>query len=378
MGRSRISMWPPPRLLPLLRAIFLLLPITIGGGVCLAQAPQQKKASAAAPADQQANGSLPAKWNEAVRTLAAKIALAAAPAHVLELDVRNISMLSPTEAAAIRQELENQLKDLHFRFTATSSVEVRVEVTFSDSTEGRIAVAAIRRANDQQIIVLPVPNERAFTERRQRESLTLTAELVREQPEKILDFAVFNYPPPLESTLLIVEPGRLVFYRSRGSEWELMRTMRISSSTPPGRDMQAMIKIDRNEIMLSNATCSGLLSNPEEVHCDSSEATRSWSSGPRGVPGRAGSVSTELSEKCDGGLIELVSGSGDWTQPDSIEGFEYAQAGIPAVPAGNTLNFEGPVMSLMSNGKGVIARVVVHNLRTENYEAYLVTATCSH
>jgi hypothetical protein len=371
-------MRPPRRFLLLLSAIFFCLAVAARGGVCLAQAPQQVQPAAAAQAAPQANGSLPPKWNEAVHALAEKIALAAAPSRVLQFDVKNMSTLSPAEAAAVRQGLENQLKDLHFRFATTSSVEVRVEVTFSDSTEGRIAVAAVRHGNEQQIIVLPVPNERAFTERRQRESLTLTAELVLEQPEEILDFAVFNFPPPLESTLLIVEPGRLVFYRSRGSEWELMRTMRILSSTPPGRDMQAMIKIDRNEIMLSNATCSGLLSNPEEVHCDSSGPWRSWSSGPRGVPGREGSVSTELSEKCEGGLIELVSGSGDWTQPDSIQPFEYAQAGVPAVPAGNTLNFDGPVMSLMSNGMGVIARVVVHNLRTGNYEAYLVTATCSH
>jgi hypothetical protein len=354
------------RSLPLLRAAFLLALLSIPSSFSWGQTPSQQSAQ------------LPANWNDAVRSLAAKIALATAPSQALQLDVKNISTLSSEEAVAIRQALEKQLKERNVRFATTSSAEVRVEVTLSDSVEGHIAVAAIRRGNEQQTIILPTPNDPVFTEGRQRESLTLTAKLVRRQPEKILDFALFNRSPVLESTLLIVEPDRLVFYRSASSEWEPERTIRIPHSTPAVRDVEAIIKVEQNEIVLSDAECSGLLNDPAEVHCDSSGARHSWSSPFHGLPGHDGSVYTALSEKCDGGLIELVSGTGDWTQLDSIQGFENVQVRMPAVPAGNTLNFEGPIMSLVSNGEGVVARVVVRNLKTGKYEAYLVTATCSH
>jgi hypothetical protein len=335
---------------------------------------QQTQPAQEAPSAQH---QLSANWNLAVRSLAEKIACAAAPSHEVSLELKNISSLSSADTAAILQALKNQLRDRRLRLTPPSTAAVHVDVTLSDGAEGRITVTAIRRGADQQIMILPAPDDLAITEEKHRESLTLTARLVREQQETILDFALFNDMPNLESRLLVVEPDRLAFYRSADFKWELLRTIRIPHSKQTVRDMRANVDIDKNVILLTEGDCSGYLTEPEIVHC-SSGRVHSWIYPYIELPGHEGSEFIPLSEKCDGGLIVLASGTGDWTQPDSIQGFEYVQKGTPAVPAGNMLNFEGPIMSLLPDGEGVIARVVVHNLKTENYEAYLVTATCSH
>jgi hypothetical protein len=57
------------------------------------------------------------------------------------------------------------------------------------------------------------------------------------------------------------------------------------------------------------------------------------------------------------------------------------------VPSGNPIQFDGPVVSLQTydanpysydDPKSNSARAVIHNLKTNNYEAYFVTATCVH
>jgi len=42
------------------------------------------------------------------------------------------------------------------------------------------------------------------------------------------------------------------------------------------------------------------------------------------------------------------------------------------------LAFEGPVMALHSDPEGSSARAVVHNLKTGEYEAYIVAASCGN
>lgn len=359
-------MRPSRRFFLSLHAVYIFVLLGVGSVAARAQAPASQPSQ------------LPPAWDDAVRALAEKIALAAAPSHVIDLDVKNLSTLGSGEISTIHLALENQLKDRHFRFGAASSAEFHAEVTFSESAEGRIAVTKFRRDNVQQVIITSVPNGAASPNVKQRESLTLTSKLIRAQSERILDFALFDRSSNLESTLLIVEPERLAFYRSVDSDWELMKTTKIPHSKPVVRDMEAKVELDKNEILLSDAECSGYLTEPEVVHCSSTGAKHGWSSGIDDLPGHEGSESTSLSEKCDGGLILLASGNSDWTEPDSIQGYEYVQHGIPAVPAGNVISFEGPILSLHSNGESVVARAVVHNLRTGNYEAYLVTATCSH
>jgi len=90
------------------------------------------------------------------------------------------------------------------------------------------------------------------------------------------------------------------------------------------------------------------------------------------------SLETTLAGKCFGEFVYLFTAERDWTQSDSIHGRLTKGLPLPLVPSGNTLEFGGPVMALHSDPEGNSARAIVHNLKTGNYEAYVVTATCGN
>jgi len=89
-----------------------------------------------------------------------------------------------------------------------------------------------------------------------------------------------------------------------------------------------------------------------------------------------GSESAQMAFKCGGRNIVLSSGVGDWTQPDSIQGFVFDASPREAAPADAALDFNGPVISLQTDDAG--ARAIVRDLNTGHYEGFLVTATCKN
>jgi hypothetical protein len=334
-------------------------------------------ARAQAPAQASQPGQLSPAWNDAVRALAEKIAAAAGASHEISLDVKNISSLNAFDVAAIRQELQDELKRRGLVITRAQQSEAQVQLTLSDSAGAHVLAAEIHHGNEHQINIFSITGEPAVIDGRPREALTLAAKLVWVQQGKFLDFALFDGVPELKSNLLVLEPGRLAYYQSRNLHWEFSRTIPISHSRPVPRDIQGRIDFDHNKVVLTDAECTGRLTSANDVQCNSLVGLQTWVSFAN-IPGREGALVTSLPAKCNEGAILLASGTSDWTQPDSIQGYENVQGGMPAAPAGNAINFEGPILSLQPTGEGAVARVVVHNRRTGKYEAYLVTATCSH
>jgi len=320
---------------------------------------------------------LPPAWGDAVHALAEKIAGAAGPSHEIALDMKNISTLTPIESTAIRQALQNQLRQRQLVVTPVSLSEAQVQITLSEGTQGRFFVIEYHHGAEKWISLIPAPNERALINARQKDALTLSAKLVWEQPEKFLDFALFDGIPELKSNLLVVEPERLTFYHLVDNRWSVSRTIPVPRSRPVPRDIQGRIDITKNEIKLSDAECSGRLTNADDLHCRSLGGLSVWMTGVY-FPGREEALMTPLPQKCGDGEFVLASGTGDWTQPDYLQPFERAQGEMPPVSAGNTIYFDGPVLSLVMEKDTNTTRAVVHNLKTGNYEAYLVTATCSH
>jgi hypothetical protein len=49
-----------------------------------------------------------------------------------------------------------------------------------------------------------------------------------------------------------------------------------------------------------------------------------------------------------------------------------------AATAGDAIQVNGPVIALGQEQDVSAARAIVHNLKSGNHEAYIVTATCSH
>jgi hypothetical protein len=78
---------------------------------------------------------------------------------------------------------------------------------------------------------------------------------------------------------------------------------------------------------------------------------------------------------CAGDWQVLVTGTGDWTQPDHIQVYEIRSR--EAVAIGQPLEFPGPILALWPSNDMRSARVVSRNLQTGLYEASIVSATCS-
>jgi hypothetical protein len=89
-----------------------------------------------------------------------------------------------------------------------------------------------------------------------------------------------------------------------------------------------------------------------------------------------GSDIVSLNSACNHSWQVLVTGAGDWTDPDRIQLYQIADRQANAV--GEPLQFPGPVLSLWPSADFQSARVVFHNLQTGMYEASIVSVGCSN
>jgi hypothetical protein len=89
-----------------------------------------------------------------------------------------------------------------------------------------------------------------------------------------------------------------------------------------------------------------------------------------------GSDIVSLNSACGHAWQVLVTGAGDWNEPDSIQLYQIADKQANAV--GEPLQFPGPILSLWPSADFQSARVVFHNLQTGMYEASTVSVGCSN
>jgi hypothetical protein len=91
-------------------------------------------------------------------------------------------------------------------------------------------------------------------------------------------------------------------------------------------------------------------------------AARDWGSGIASV-------------KSDCGTLLLATANGDGTTPDSVRAYEIADR--EPVAASAPSEFAGPITALWTAGDGSTVTAVVHNLKTDKYEAFALTVSCS-
>ena len=87
-----------------------------------------------------------------------------------------------------------------------------------------------------------------------------------------------------------------------------------------------------------------------------------------------GSDIAALKSSCGTGTQILVTGTGDDTTTDSLRAFEIPDREPIQVSVAS--EFPGPITALWTHNGGSSVTAVVHNLRTESYEAHSVTVTC--
>jgi len=309
-----------------------------------------------------------------VQALAGKIANLAGRSRLISLEVKNISSLNAADGAAIRQALEVELTQRRFRLVPATSAEAKVVVTLSEGVSGYIWVAQVGGGAAEQTVILPVSRTEASTKDAASGSLVLEAKLVWQQAGKFLDFAELSAPVGFSSMLVILEPDRLAYYHSTDAvNWQFWQRVPISPANPWPRDLRGSVSGDSGDVSLPSVRCTGAL-DPAKVQC-APDRGRSTSVKVK-IPGHEESESVLLPDRCGEESIVLSTGNGDWTEPDSIQGYLLPGLDQNARVSGAPIQMQGPVISLSCDLKQSGAHAIVHNLKTGNYEAYVVTATC--
>jgi hypothetical protein len=320
---------------------------------------------------------LPSNWNDAVESLAAKIASLAGRTRTISLEVKNISSVSSSDAAAIRQSLEAALSRRQFHVVPQGDSGAQLVVTLSENSGAYIWVAQLHAASTGHVAMISVPRTAATAENESTGSLVLGKRLVWQQRTKFVDFAILTAPDGSTRTLLILEPDRLAYYSSIDSTtWRRIASVPIPHSDPWPRDLRGSIDPETSEIRLANVRCAGNLTDPDTLHCAS--ATQFLPGSTPKIPGHEDSATAELSEPCGKQSTVFSTGNGDWTQPDSVQGYLLTSSGPDARPSGSPLQIDGPVISLVPEPGQTAARAVVLDLKTGHYEAYVITANCGH
>lgn len=358
------------RLLPLLTSIFAFL---LPAGVVH---PAWAQTAATKTPDSRPSG-LPPKWDEAVQSLADKVSAAAGPARKISMEVKNMSSLNVAEANAVQQELQSALRHRQVRLTSTAHSELSLSLTFSEGVQGFIWSAELSQGNERQTFLAGVPRQSLSPDGGPNASLTLDARLIWDQREKFIDFGL-QKPGNSDSWLNILAMNQVETYKLSDSAWHVDQAIPISRETPARRDGTGGFDLEKLDTFWFDMDCIGPGVEPKNRRCSMWYSITPAKEVPIRIRGREESVGTILKAKCGISSIVIASGTGDWTQPDTLQGFLLAGPAQQAVPSGSPIPFEGPVLNVRPDWKENTVRAIVHNLKTGNYEGYLVAATCSH
>jgi hypothetical protein len=323
----------------------------------------------------QTTAQLPSDWTNALGSLADKIAAVTKRGESLSLEVKNMSSLGAADVNGLHDVLVTDLSRRNRRITKESPADATLQVTFSESVGGYVWIAEILDGVKENVVMVSVtpPNQKASGP---EASITLHRKLIWEQEARIVDFGILAEDSTGEASMLIIlDAGKLSFYRLQDKDWKLAREITIEHPRPPQRDVRGRIDLQSGEAQLPDAECAGDFRHPESVICTimAAPADPKVQRQPIAVQGRNVEDYAVLAPVCDDSPLTLVTGQGDWTEPDSIQAYVGKD---PESSAGSKIQFLGPVLELRRSADGKSARAVSRNLQTGKYEASIVSVSC--
>ncbi len=315
-------------------------------------------------------------WDSEVSSLATKIAANIEKVNAISLAVTNMSPLSPGAVAQTRASLEKALQQRGFGLRSSDSGAAAVEVTLSENLEEYVWTARIRQGDAHRIVILSFPHNTPPPGATPEPTIFLQRQFVWGQPERILDFGVVPGAASDGGVLVMLETDRLAFVRTVRSQTSLDRVVAIARSKPAPRDVHGRINMSGQTAESPGVKCTGEFEKDETVQCQEVAEDKETDSRLAGmtvvINGRSVEAAS-LTAACR--QLFLVSGGGDWTEPDTIRA--YTETDHQLAPLGNILEFPGPVLAMWPADDGRSARVVSRNLQTGVYEASIVSVACN-
>ena len=344
---------------------------------------------------------------DSVSELARRIAAALGPREAVALTVRNASSLAAAEVAAVRRELESQLRARGF--TLASDAPAMVAVTLAENWQGGVWIAEIRHGDKREVAMVSLTRPR---ERTAATPMGIDKQLILEQPDPILDAVA------LENLLIVLEPAEVVFYARKDARWERRQAIALPQRVWP-RDLRGRLAVegDTLQAFLPGLACKGKTQPEPALQCEESDAP--WPAGaplakgrnyfePEKLPpfysaarvgdyslaagtdnrtqwfdnataasgsfGGWGSDIAAVETGCGRGRQVLATRPGDANETDAVQAFELA--GRQPVAVSPALEFSGPVTAMWASGPAS-AVAIARDLKTGQYAAFRISLTCS-
>ena len=303
---------------------------------------------------------------DSAKELARKIAAALPARDDVTVEVRNISSLTPSEANRVSQALNNEMQNQGFRTPVNGGMPIRVRITLSENLKGFLWGAEILQGDASRAVLMAVARsveDRTFPSTM---PVVLHSEKLWEGPEHVLDVAAMVTPDGNKLLVLLVPEG-LIVRRTEGRP-----AVRIPMNSHPsylrspddrflGLEAPLIVFRDGDECTVSLEPAAVRECHPAPKYA-----------GLTPVPGRG--QATKIRSGCGTGNQVLTTGPGDYSQPDTVQAFEW-QHDTP-VAVSEEMNFPGPVL-VQSIFEAPSATAIVRNLQTGNYEAYRLSISCA-
>lgn len=310
---------------------------------------------------------------DAVKQLAGKI-LAQVPVHsTVSLSFENRSSLDAGEAAAVRTAFEQQLLADGLEIGES---ETKVRVTASEDPTRYLLIAQM--GGDIDIVSWNRP-PRPATEYR----LSIQRAAVWEQRDPILDVKLTDGA----SSMLVLEPGRLVEYTKKDGAWQMDHAINPAPKTPVSRDPRGQIGGDETERWVPGRNYidggeRGYFYTKAETATGTLLAGidgRTRLFGQRPEPLMAidnwGSDIAAIESDCGTKKQVLVTAPITDESPDHLQAFEVSAALYS--PVSEPLALPGPVTALWPSESPNQVTLVVHNSQTGMYEASRLSIACT-
>ncbi len=370
-------------------------------------------------------------WTEGNRQIIAQVAARLGPGTDVAVSVQNLSSINAAQFAEIQRDLEMQFHASTLHLVPPAQASAEAQLTLSENLEGYLWVAELRQGDAPQVVMVPVERPLATTVSAGQATLVLHKNPLWQQDAPMLDLAVLNAgggktqllvlepervvlrdlsPPAAEQTLAIArvfsfprDPrGRLVLRQdhlfdaylpgmrcsSTGSGFGSLTCVATDDPWPVDPALNAFFASSRNFFtgILSGNGAQGKSTAPF-FSAAKYESTGALGWIFAGVDGRVRLVSDGESiadfrswgsdiagVKTACGSLVLASRAGEADAPDAVQAFQVTPQ--QATPAGQAVDFAGPVSALWTAADGASAIAVSRNLKTGKYEAYSLTITC--
>jgi hypothetical protein len=307
-----------------------------------------------------------ATLDDSARELARKIAAALPARDDITVEVRNISSLTPDEVSGVEQELRGELQNQDVRTPINITAAVNVRVTLSENIRGFLWAAEISHGDASQVVLLAVPQSSENRIVSNVMPMMLRSEKFWEGPERILDAAVVAAPNGNGWLVLLIPEGLIVSSAEGGPGVRIpVNSFRANLRSPDDRFLGLETPLT---VLRDGDECTFSLEPAAMRECHPAPKYV----GLTPIPGR-GQV-TGIRGGCGTGSQVLASGQGDYSQPDTVQAFEWQHS--VALAVSEEMNFPGPV-SLHSIFEAPSATAIVRNLQTGNYEAYRLSISCA-